>query len=165
LEAATGQTLTSYLEKMIWQRIGMESDAYWLVDSKGRELAFGCLNAVLRDYARFGQLYLNEGLWAGEQVVPAEWVRASVTPDAPHLQPGRNPASNSVLGYGYQWWIPGDPEGDYVAIGVYNQFIYINPTHRVVIAKSSAYPDYTVDGVEKELETIAAFRAIAKSLQ
>ena len=164
LEAATGQTLTSYLETRIWQRIGMESDAYWLVDSQGRELAFGGLNVVLRDYARFGQLYLNEGTWDGEQVVPVEWVRASVTPDAPHLQPGENSSSDSVLGYGYQWWIPTDPEGDYLAIGVYNQFVYVHPSYQVVIAKSSAYPDYTIDGVEKELETIAVFRAIAKSL-
>ena len=163
LQAATQDTLASYLEAKIWQKIGMESDAYWLVDSRGRELAFGGLNAVLRDYARFGQLYLNQGAWAGEQIVPAQWVRASVTPDAPHLQPGDNPASNSVLGYGYQWWIPEQPEGDFLGIGVYNQFLYVHPDHQVVIAKSSAYPFYN-QGDQKELETIAAFRSIAGHL-
>jgi len=101
LRQATGETLASYLESRIWQRIGMESDAYWLIDHDGMELAFGGLNAVLRDYARFGLLYLNEGRWADEQIVPEEWVRASITPDAPHLQPGDNPASSWVLGYGY----------------------------------------------------------------
>lgn len=141
----------------------MESDAYWLVDSKGRELAFGGLNAVLRDYARFGLLYLNQGTWEGEQIVPAEWVRASVTPDAPHLQPGDNPASSSLLGYGFQWWIPQQPEGDFLGIGVYNQFLYVHPTHKIVIAKSSAYPYYN-QGDQKELETIAAFRAIVRHL-
>lgn len=163
LQAATGRTLTSYLEEKIWQEIGMESDAYWLVDSKGRELAFGGLNAVLRDYARFGLLYLNQGTWEGEQIVPAEWVRASVTPDAPHLQPGDNPASSSLLGYGFQWWIPQQPEGDFLGIGVYNQFLYVHPTHKIVIAKSSAYPYYN-QGDQKELETIAAFRAIVRHL-
>ena len=92
LRRATSETLASYLESRIWQRIGMESDAYWLIDCNGMELAFGGLNAVLRDYARFGQLYLNEGQRGNEQIVPATWVRASVTPDAPHLQPGNNPA-------------------------------------------------------------------------
>ncbi len=162
LREATGQTLSSYLEEKIWQRIGMESDAYWIVDGDGMELAFGGLNVVLRDYARFGLLYLHEGRWNDQQIVPAEWVRDSVTPDAPHLQPGENPASSSPLGYGYQWWIPENPEGDFLAIGVYNQFVYIHPEHDVVIAKTSAYADYHVDGDEKELESIALFRAIAR---
>ena len=164
LREATKQTLSSYLEEKIWQKIGMESDAYWLTDNKGMELAFGGLNAVLRDYARFGQLYLQEGNWGGEQVVPAQWVRSSITPDAPHLQPGQNPNSDWVLGYGYQWWIPQKPEGDFLAIGLYNQFIYVHPKYGIVIAKSSAYPDYKKDGDEKELETIEIFRTIAKNL-
>ena len=142
----------------------MESDAYWLLDSNGMELAFGGLNAVLRDYARFGLLYLNEGRWADEQIVPPTWIQASITPDAPHLQPGDNPASSGVLGYGYQWWIPQEPDGDYLAIGIYNQFIYIYPRYGVVIAKSSAYPDYNRDGYEKGLESIAVFRTMASFL-
>jgi CubicO group peptidase (beta-lactamase class C family) len=164
LREATGQSLTSYLESRIWKPLGMESDAHWLVDKNGMELAFGGLNAVLRDYARFGLLYLNEGQWGDAQIVPANWVRASVTPDAPHLQPGVNAASSWVLGYGYQWWIPQRPDGDYLAIGIYNQFIYVYPRYKTVIAKSSAYPWYNVDGNDKELETIAVFRAITKHL-
>jgi len=164
LHEATGQTLTSYLERRIWQRIGMESDAYWLVDGNGMELAFGGLNAVLRDYARFGQLYLNGGSWQGEQIVPLAWVRASITPDQPHLQPGANPASSSVLGYGYQWWIPERPEGDFLAIGVYGQFIYVNPKRGVVIAKTSAYEPYNYDGDAMELESVGVFQSIAKGI-
>ncbi len=160
LRETTGQTVSSYLETKIWQKIGMEADASWLVDGRGMELAFGGLNCVLRDYARLGMLFMNKGVWNGEQIIPAEWVQASVTPGAPHLQPGDNPASDSVLGYGYQWWIPQD--GDFLAIGIYNQFIYVHPRHRVVIAKSSAYPRYNEDGDEKELESIAVFRTIAE---
>lgn len=162
LREATGVNLSSYLEEKIWKIIGMESDAYWIVDSDGMELAFGGLNVILRDYARFGLLYLNEGQWNDRQIIPADWVRDSVTPDAPHLQPGNNPASSSPLGYGYEWWIPEEPEGDFLAIGVFNQFIYVHPGHNVVIAKTSAYADYYVDGSEKELESIALFRAIAR---
>jgi len=65
------------------------------------------------------------------------------------------------FGYGNQWWIPSPPDGDYLAIGVYNQFVYVNPRKKIVIAKSSAYPKYNEDGSERELETIALFRAIA----
>jgi len=165
LREATGESVSAYLQSRLWQPMGMESDAYWLVDGAGMELAFGGLNAVLRDYARFGQLYLQEGEWRGRQLVPAGWVQASVTPDAPHLLPGKdNPASDWIMGYGYQWWIPDPPRGDFLAIGVYNQFIYVDPARRVVIAKSSAYPDYKVDGFAKELESAAVFRAIARAM-
>ena len=140
----------------------MEDEAYWLVDSQGMELASFGLNAVLRDYARFGQLYLQEGVWDGEQIIPREWVQASRTPDAPHLIPGPNRASTSEFGYGYQWWIPPEPAGDFLGIGIYNQYIYIYPRYRVVIAKSSAYPAYDNDGDERTMQSIAAFRAIAR---
>jgi len=162
LRESTKRTVTSYLEEKIWKKTGMESDAYWLIDGGGMEMVFGGLNAVLRDYARFGRLYLNNGRWGNEQVVPEDWVRASVTPDAPHLMPGVNPASDWVLGYGYQWWIPENPEGDFLAIGIYNQFIYVHPRLGVVIAKTSAYADYNRDGEDKEIETIEFFRAIAR---
>lgn len=78
--------------------------------------------------------------------------------------PGDNPASDWVLGYGYQWWIPQNPEGDFLGIGVYNQFLYVHPEYNVVIAKTSAYAHYDVDGFDRELETIEVFRAIAKGL-
>jgi CubicO group peptidase (beta-lactamase class C family) len=88
LREVTGKTVAEYMEERLWKRIGTESDGYWLIDNKGVEIVFGCFNAVLRDYARFGMLYLNDGQWNDETVVPADWVKASVTPDGPHLQPG-----------------------------------------------------------------------------
>ncbi len=165
LREATGRDISSYLEEKIWKKIGMESDAYWLTDGDGMELAFGGLTVVLRDYARFGLLYLNGGKMMGRQIVPADWVAASVNPTEPHLLPGKRDSSDWVLGYGYQWWIPENPEGDFLAIGIYNQFIYVHPTYNVVIAKTSAYADYDLDGEAKELESIAFFRSIARSMQ
>jgi len=152
------------MEEKLWKRIGTESDAFWVVDVRGMELAFGGFNAILRDYARFGMLYLQEGKSGGEAAISSDCVSSSVTPDAPHLQPGDNPHSNSVLGYGYQWWIPLRPEGDFLAIGIAGQYIYINKTHGIVIAKSSAYMDYKKDSREKMLKSIEMFRAIAKSI-
>lgn len=164
LREVTGKTIAEYMEEKLWKKIGTESDGYWLIDNKGVEIVFGCYNAVLRDYARFGLLYLNNGECNGERVVPDVWVRASVTPDAPHLQPGNNPLSYWVLGYGYQWWIPQNPEGDFLAVGVAGQYIYVHPAHGLVIAKSSAYGDYKKDGKDKILQTIEMFRAIVRSM-
>jgi CubicO group peptidase (beta-lactamase class C family) len=73
-------------------------------------------------------------------------------PDSPHLMPGTDP--NWPLGYGYQWWIPESPDGDYLAIGIYGQAIYMNPRYNIVIAKTSAYADYNLDGEDMEIENI-----------
>lgn len=166
LTRATGTSLTAYMQKKLWSHLGAEYDAIWLNDPTGTELAFGGLNVALRDYARFGLLYLNKGRnFKGEQLVSPAWVTASVTPDAPHLMPGRdNPNSSWPMGYGYQWWIPENPEGDFTAIGIYGQFIYVHPVHNVVIAKTSAYVDYNNSGDEMEFESMEAFRAISRGL-
>lgn len=162
LVRATGRSLAALLEEKLWQPLHMEHDAYWLLDDAGMELALGGLNATLRDYARFGELYRNQGRFEGRQLVPASWARASVRADAPHLQPGENPQSEWILGYGYQWWLPGVEPGEFSAIGVYNQFIYVSPRHGVVIAKTSANRHYGRDETtDRELETLAFFRAVA----
>lgn len=167
LEGATKKPLAQYFSERLWSKLGAQADAYWLIDPTGEAVAAGGLNAVLRDYARFGLLYLNEGKnFAGEQIVPAEWVRASITPDAPHLMPGRDDGhGGKAVGYGYQWWIPAERQGnDFTGIGIYGQFIYVNPERRVVIAKTSAYADYNNSWEQMETETIAAFQAIAAGL-
>lgn len=166
LEAATGEKLASYMEKKLWSRLGPEGDARWLTDAHGTELAFAGLNVRTRDYARFGQLYLDQGRnLKGEQLLPAQWVQDSVTPRTAYLQPGRSLFEGiPALGYAYQFWIPQGGEGEFMAIGVYGQFIYVNPTRQVVIAKNSAYADYNVDGDRMEYEALEAFRAIARKL-
>ena len=115
-----------------------------------------------------GELFRLNGKWGGKQIVSEVWVKASVTPDAPHLMPGDTGLSDSVFGYGYQWWVPEGNEGEYSAIGVYNQFVYVNPTKRVVIVKLSANRRYGLTNDEtsyRELETIAFLRAIVAAAQ
>lgn len=162
LREATGHDLTTLLEEKLWKPAGMEADATWLVDVNGMELVFGGLNAVLRDYARFGLLYLNEGRRGNYPIVPAAWVRASTTPQAAYVMPGDDVTTNEEFGYGYQWWIPARPEGDYLAIGIYDQYIYVHPRHRVVIAKTSANAHYEDDAQISEAQSVALFRTIAR---
>jgi CubicO group peptidase (beta-lactamase class C family) len=133
LKKSTGKELATYMEEKLWNPLGAESEARWIVDDRGMEFALGGLNITLRDYARLGKLYLDSGRWNGKQIVPEDWVLASLTPDAPHLMPGDNPYSSSDTGYGFQWWVPESSEGEFLARGIYNQFIYVNPTHKIVI--------------------------------
>ena len=157
LEATTGMPVADYLATRLWGPMGAEADAFWSTDRTGREFALCCLNATLRDWARFGRLYLEGGAREGRQIVPADWVAASVTPGAPHLLPGDNPASSWTFGYGYKWWIPEEPRGDFLAIGVWGQYVYVDPERGVVVVKTSADPAFD----DNDHETVAALRAIA----
>lgn len=165
LKRATNKTLTAYMEEKLWKPIGAENEARWIVDDKGMEFALGGLNITLRDYARLGKLYLDSGRWNGQQIVPENWVLASLTPDAPHLMPGENPNSSSDTGYGFQWWIPESTEGEFLARGIYNQFIYVNPTHNVVITKLSSNYHFKNEEVNSFKLTMGLFRQIVKDLK
>ena len=163
LREATGTSVTEFMQEMLWDPIGAEDNAYWLLDSENMEVAYGGLNATARDYAKLGELYRLRGRMNNKQIVPEKWVSESVSPDAPHLMPGENPMSDYPLGYGYQWWIP-DESGDYMAIGVYNQFIYVSPKNNSVVVQLAANKIYGVDAIEttvSEFESIAFLRTLA----
>jgi CubicO group peptidase (beta-lactamase class C family) len=164
LRRVNGVSLADCLSDKLWQPMGMEHDAYWNVDRPGpdgMEAAFTCLNATLRDFGRFGLMFLNHGRWNGKQIVPAEWVEQATAPQSPQVQSGVL-MRNSQLGYGYQWWtFPED--GAFAAEGIYFQFIFVNPKEDLVIVKTSAFDrpwDPTV-----ESQTYAAFWAIAAALR
>ena len=163
---ATGQSITSYMTEMLWHPMGAEDESYWLLDSEGMEMAFAGLNATARDYAKLGELYRLGGKLNGKQIVPQSWVKDSITPDGPHLLPGDNPLSDYPLGYGYQWWVLEGDEGEFMAIGVYNQLIYIAPESNMVIVKLSANSAYGTSedkDMASELESIEFLRAIANN--
>jgi len=138
LVEVSGKTLTEYMQEELWQPLGMEQAGRWTLDEQGYELAMGGLAASARDYAKLGLLYLHGGKRGDRQIVSADWVKAAVTPDAPHLQPGDNPASSNPSGYAYQWWTPRDPDGDFLARGIWGQNIYVHPGNQVVIVKLAA---------------------------
>ena len=168
LRRATGQSVARLLEEAIWRPAGMEADAAWGTDLHGQALTYAFLGATLRDYARFGRLYLNEGRRDDLQLVPAAWVADSVGLGvrSPALgsgvagsEAGFAPGFGAGFGYGYQWWVPDGDEEDFLAMGIWGQFVYVNPGHRIVIVKTSTDPDFA----GRTRETVAAFRAIARA--
>lgn len=94
VEAATGEKLAAYLQEKLWAPLGMESDAAWQTDAKGRVRAFCCLNATLRDFAKLGRLYLNKGSWNGRQILSADWVSTILNADT----------MQRYQGYKNHWW-------------------------------------------------------------
>jgi CubicO group peptidase (beta-lactamase class C family) len=166
LAGATGRSITDFMQEKLVEPLGMESSSYWMDDSRGSEMVAGGLLMTARDFAKLGELYRNGGVWGGQQIVPAAFVAASIKPDGPHLAPGKPIVADHPLplGYGHQWWIPKGNRGEFTGIGVYNQYVFVDPSRGVVIVKLSANPLYgTSKGEEtnKDVENICAIRAIA----
>lgn len=156
--------LSELLSERIWKPLGMEADAFWNIDEPsddGMEIAFCCINARLRDYAKLGRLYLQGGEWNGEQLLPDGWVREATTPGGPHLEPGASPYDYGPRGYGYQWWVPKDYQREYMAVGVWGQYIYVSEPDDLIIARTSVDPEYRPNVAE----SIAVFRAIRDALR
>jgi CubicO group peptidase (beta-lactamase class C family) len=125
LRSAIGMSAAPYLSQKIWQPMGMEYDATWLLSlPSDRETGGCCISATLRDYARLGLLALADGVLPdGTRVVPEGWMAASTTP------------SKGYDGYGYKWWLYGD--GRYGARGVFGQAIFVDTAANLVVAAHS----------------------------
>jgi CubicO group peptidase (beta-lactamase class C family) len=79
----TGKHLADLLSQEIWQPLGMEHDATWLTDKPdGVEAAYCCINATLRDYGRFGLLFLHRGKSGDKQIVPESWIDEATNPQS-----------------------------------------------------------------------------------
>ena len=145
LEAATGMPLNEYCEEKLWRKIGADSDAFFYRGEKQPQIpaAVG-FNATLRDYARFGLMAMDGGLSGKDRVAPEAWIKESTTVKGASEIPrsaGLKDEFSESLGYAYQWWLLGGDGGAFLAMGIYGQAIYIDPTRRVVIAQTSAWPE------------------------
>lgn len=161
LRAATGKSLHELFNETYSANLGFEGAPYYLTDGKDVAFALGGLNLTTRDYAKFGQLFLQGGQYGGKQVVPASWVAESTAHSAPNIN-GRG------SGYGYQWWVPmpqeGPNAGDFFAVGIYGQYIYVNPRAGLVIAKNAADREFAFaqDGYGHSMNVnIDMFRSMA----
>ena len=150
VERVTQGSVAAYTARCVWEPLGAEADGYYIMDGPpgvGREFSGAGYNATLRDWARFGQMMLDDGVANGRRIVSAEWVRQSTRPSGPE-DPRRG-------GYGLQWWTRGG--GAYAAIGLQGQYIYIDPPTRTVVVKLSYFPPG--DTGMLEAETMAFMRA------
>ncbi|HEX4847166.1 MAG TPA: serine hydrolase, partial [Novosphingobium sp.] len=109
VSSATKKPLSQYLQEKIWQPAGMEAKATWLLGATGHEIAGCCMQAAVRDYARFGLFVLANGQAGGKQIVPADWFAQAIVKQKDIGQPGH--------GYGFQWWTYDD--GSVAAQGIF----------------------------------------------
>ena len=94
----------------------------WPADEEGVAVGSAGLSLTPREMAKFGYLYLQDGVWNGKQIVPTAWVKDSVRKQA-DVKPAMNDAEN--YGYGYFWWV--DSYGGFSAHGTAGQYIFVVP--------------------------------------
>lgn len=136
VRSAIKRPLADYLSERIWQPMGAEADASWIVDRTGQENTSSNFSAVLRDYARLGMLLARGGRTAdGRQVIPADWLREMTRPHFTGAQTGR------WFGYGFQTWIFPDNDGSFAFLGVRGQTIFVDPARRLVMVHTAVRPD------------------------
>ena len=157
LRGVYDQPLHQIVQEKIWTPLGMESDAYWnqnVMGDDGVSLGYCCLNARPVDFARLGLLYLDDGVWNGERLLPEGWVEMATHANAPFQE---SDATYSLRGYGLHFWFPETDRDEFFAAGIYGQYIWVDPSRNLVISRFAADPQWG----PHTAETFAAFRAIA----
>jgi CubicO group peptidase (beta-lactamase class C family) len=159
LRAAIGKPITDYLGEKIWQQIGTEADASWIIDGTGQEATFCCFNAVLRDYARLGRLLAHDGAWEGRQLIPRQWLldATTVRPTDGYLAPR---VARPFFGYGYQVWIFPGEQRRFALLGLQRQMILVDPASKLVMVHTAVRQKPS----DSNAETIALWLAILEQL-
>lgn len=131
----------------LFYRVGMYHTSFE-PDASGTYVGSSYINATARDYARFGLLYYNDGVWNGERILPEGWVKQTQT----------SPAVNTLKNYGYQFWLngfddknpsqrayPDVPTDMFYCDGYGYQFIYIIPSKKLVVVRLGLTLDHSFD--------------------
>lgn len=155
LRGAVRRPVAEYLQEKIWEPMGAEADATWLIDGAGQEATYCCLNAVLRDYARLGLLLAHDGRLGDRQIIPEAWLHAATTVPADrwHLKPY---AATPYFGYGYQTWIFPGERRMFALLGLHGQAIYVDPSSRLVMVHTAV----SREAQDPRAEALALWRAV-----
>lgn len=133
LEKATGKSFETYFKEKIWEPMGMEYNALSSKDDKGFHKYFGGISANPKDLAKFGLLYLKNGNWNGQQIVPVDWVRSTAK---------RDTIQGKSTSYTNCFWLDTYPlenvfnKSDFFAGGYGGQIVYVNPENNTVIIRT-----------------------------
>lgn len=132
----TGQSWQNKLSEFVWSKLGAERDAFVIVDPGGHGFAAAGMSATLRDLARFGLMLENDGFYNGSQIVPSEWIRATIRGNDAVRRAMQSDRELSAYGNGVFYHnhlrVLDSKEGEILATGGLGQKIYVNQKHNLV---------------------------------
>ena len=164
LRGATGKSLSEYLVERLWQPMGAEADATWIIGPDNLERAAGNFNAVLRDYGRLGVLLANDGKLGSRQIIPKDYLleatdwRRHPAAFAPRMGGARG------FGYGYQFWTMPGEKRRFALLGVYGQAIFVDPELKLVMVHTAVAKNARIALESMSAEMSALWQGITESL-
>jgi CubicO group peptidase (beta-lactamase class C family) len=163
----SGEPLQNYIQENLWAKLGAEHDAYIAVDRALMPVTTGGMNTTLRDAARFGMMIRDRGAFAGKQVIPAQWVDATLQVSdkvAANMAANAKYKEEPWAAYHNMWWILDADKGEYCAVGIHGQVIYINRSADTVMAWFSSQPVASAARNPEFRAKLQAARELAVSL-
>jgi CubicO group peptidase (beta-lactamase class C family) len=159
----TNKHFAELMSERIWQKLGMEEDAYLMVDAVGTPLQGAGLCATARDLARFGEMIRRGGEFNGQRVIDQAVIE--------DLRRGGDREKFKASGMSYrpgysyhnQWWIVHNADGAFEASGVHGQMIHINPAAEMVVVKLSGHP--VAGAALTQALTLKAWAALAEAVR
>ena len=133
LESATGISADVLLEERILEPLGINNATLWK-DQSENVMAYCCIDLTARDFSRFGLLFAQNGVWKGEQLIPADFIEETFSPAWKFSSP-------VTWGYSLHWWLAADdPESEiYYASGKFGQYIFVDRRNNLVVTKITKY--------------------------
>ena len=165
LERAGRMPLAELLSQKLWVPLGAQHNAYIATDRSFAPAAAGGFGATLRDLARFGQMVLSEGKVNGRSIVSKEWIAdIRFNGDNAAWREGQYRGYwNPDGAYRSFWYMSGDTDGSFDAIGIHGQRLHINPAQNLIIVRLSSHPEAVSRG-DYDLSS-RAIAAISEVLQ
>jgi CubicO group peptidase (beta-lactamase class C family) len=164
-ERAAGMRMADLVSRLLWVPMGAEHDADITCDQFGSAVHDGGISAVARDLARFGQLLLDEGRVAGDEVVPTDWLLDSWQPPADVREAFAATENEAVLPGGWYrnqfWFVPNHHGTALVCLGIHGQMVYVDRESGTVGVKLSSWP--TPQNTAYLVDTLRAFGAIGSA--
>ena len=153
LRKSLNTTIAEYASETLWQPLGMEQNAEWNTDDFGMEKTFCCINSNSRDFAKLGQLFLNDGEFNGQQILNQQLVKEM-----------RTPTKLSKGAYGMGLWINEDaPIKHYYFRGLYGQYIIIIPEKQMVIVRTGMDKRETFDEKGRPVQVALYVNEVVKN--
>jgi CubicO group peptidase (beta-lactamase class C family) len=164
VQRVTGIPMAQLLSERLWQKLGVEEDAYIIVDPIGAAACGGGLNLTLRDLARFGEMMRDGGSFNGQQIVP----KAVVDDIANGANRDHFARANytTLPGWSYrnQFWVSHDRFSAYAARGIHGQACWIASKAEVVIARFASHPQAANGNSILDKVSLPAYAAVAEHL-
>jgi CubicO group peptidase (beta-lactamase class C family) len=143
ISRVSGQPFQDYIQKNIWSKLGAEHDGYIAVDRAFMPVVTGGMNSTTRDAAKFAMMVRDRGAFNGQQIIPSSWIDETLNVSE---KLRKNMSDNLIYSeepwtsYHNMWWVIDEKKGEFCAMGIHGQVMYINRSTDTVMVWFSSQP-------------------------